>query len=59
MSEIIRLNGVYNDLIYWERVNRSLCWLGEGEEAQREAQRKLSNATVGVAGNRICAETPR
>ncbi len=50
MTKVIRLDGVYNDDIYWKRVNRSLCWLGEGADAQREAQLKLSNATVGVAG---------
>jgi len=50
MSNRIRLNGVYNDDLYWQRVNRSLCWLAEGDAAQRVAQLKLSNAIVGVAG---------
>ncbi|MHB1676719.1 MAG: ThiF family adenylyltransferase [Sulfuriferula sp.] len=50
MTKAIRLDGIYNEDIYWKRVNRSLCWLGEGVAAQREAQLKLSNATVGVAG---------
>ncbi len=50
MTKAIRLDGIYNEDIYWKRVNRSLCWLGEGADAQREAQLRLSNATVGVAG---------
>jgi molybdopterin/thiamine biosynthesis adenylyltransferase len=50
MSTVQKLDGIYNDVRYWERVNRSLCWLGEGDPAQREAQLKLSNATVGIAG---------
>lgn len=50
MEKRIVLNGIYNDELYWERVSRSLCWLGEGEAAQHEAQMKLSKATVGVAG---------
>jgi len=50
MTSVQKLDGIYNDERYWERVNRSLCWLGEGDQAQREAQLKLSNATVGIAG---------
>ncbi|WP_242144152.1 MULTISPECIES: ThiF family adenylyltransferase [unclassified Bacillus cereus group] len=50
VPHVIKLDGVYNDETYWERVNRSQAWLGETEEEQREAQIRLSNATVGVAG---------
>jgi molybdopterin/thiamine biosynthesis adenylyltransferase len=50
MTSVRKLDGIYNDERYWERVNRSLCWLGEGDDAQRQAQQKLSNATVGIAG---------
>lgn len=49
-SNVIKLEGVYNDKFYWERVNRSLAWLGNNEQEQMDAQRRLSNATVGVAG---------
>ncbi len=45
-----RLDGTYDDTIYWERVDRSQAWLGESEEEQTAAQRKLAGATVGVAG---------
>lgn len=45
-----RLNGVYDDATYWERVDRSQAWLGETEEQQTASQRKLAGATVGVAG---------
>ncbi len=45
-----RLDGKYDDKIYWERVRRSLAWLGEDEEEQRAAQETLRGATVGVAG---------
>jgi molybdopterin/thiamine biosynthesis adenylyltransferase len=45
-----KLQGEYNDRIYWERVRRSLAWLGEDEREQRETQERLRGATVGVAG---------
>lgn len=35
---------------YWERVNRSLGWLGNTEEEQHEVQLKLNDITVGLAG---------
>jgi hypothetical protein len=46
----MRLEGKYDDEVYWERVRRSLAWLGETKEEQRESQEKLRAATVGVAG---------
>ena len=39
-----------DDAFYWERVNRSLGWLGSTDEEQRERQEKLRNAVVGVVG---------
>lgn len=36
--------------MYWERVNRSLGWLGNTEAEQRERQEKLKNAVIGIAG---------
>lgn len=39
-----------NEEMYWERVNRSLGWLGNTETEQRERQEKLKNAVIGIAG---------
>lgn len=39
-----------NEEMYWERVNRSLGWLGNTEAGQRERQEKLKNAVIGIAG---------
>ena len=39
-----------NEEMYWERVNRSLGWLGNTEAEQRERQEKLKNAVIGIAG---------
>ncbi len=52
MSEpkVIMLEGKYDDLIYGERVNRSQAWLGNNEEEQLQAQHRISEATVAVAG---------
>lgn len=46
----VTLHGTYDDTIYWERVDRSLAWLGNTDEEQRAAQEKLRGATVAVAG---------
>jgi molybdopterin/thiamine biosynthesis adenylyltransferase len=40
----------YDEKFYWERVNRSLGWLGDTEQEQAERQRLLKSLTVGVAG---------
>lgn len=40
----------YDGNFYWERVNRSLGWLGEDEKEQKDRQRLLHSLTVGVAG---------
>lgn len=39
-----------NEEMYWERVNRSLGWLGNTEAEQRERQEKLKDAVIGIAG---------
>ncbi|OTN86719.1 ThiF family adenylyltransferase [Enterococcus faecium] len=39
-----------NEEMYWERVNRSLGWLGNDEEEQKEKQEKLKSVVVGIAG---------
>ena len=41
---------VSNEEMYWERVNRSLGWLGDTEEEQHKRQEKLKNAVIGIAG---------
>ncbi|WP_306028495.1 ThiF family adenylyltransferase [Stappia sp. MMSF_3263] len=46
----IKLDGIYDEAFYNERVSRSLCFLGIDEEQRRLSQEKLANATVGVAG---------
>lgn len=43
-------NAKENEEMYWERVNRSLGWLGDTEQEQRDRQDKLKNAVVGIAG---------
>lgn len=43
-------NAKENEEMYWERVNRSLGWLGDTEQEQHDRQNKLKNAVVGIAG---------
>ena len=40
----------FDNAMYWERVNRSLGWLGSTEEEQVQRQKKLRDAVVGIAG---------
>lgn len=42
--------GVLDEAIYQERVSRSLCFLGRDQAEQEEAQRRLANSVVGIAG---------
>lgn len=39
-----------DEAFYWERVNRSLGWMGSTEEEQRERQERLRDTVVGVVG---------
>lgn len=41
---------VPNEEMYWERVDRSLGWLGDTTEEQKSRQEKLKNVVVGIAG---------
>lgn len=50
MPERKVLRGTYDDAVYWQRVDRSLAWLGETDDEQRSAQEVLRGATVAVAG---------
>lgn len=47
---IIKLDGIYEERTYRERVARNECFLGVTQQQQAENQEKLSNAVVGVAG---------
>src|ERR1700733_5364867 len=42
--------GVLDQAIYQERVSRSLCFLGRDQAEQEEAQRRLPDSVVGIAG---------
>lgn len=42
--------GTYDDELYWERVDRSLGWLGDTPEEQRARQEKLRDTVIGVVG---------
>jgi molybdopterin/thiamine biosynthesis adenylyltransferase len=48
--ERTRYRGTYDDELYWERVDRSLGWLGDTPEEQRGRQEKLRDAVIGVVG---------
>jgi molybdopterin/thiamine biosynthesis adenylyltransferase len=45
-----RCRGEYDEALYWERVDRSLGWLGETGEEQRARQEALRDAVIGIAG---------
>ncbi|WP_297501388.1 ThiF family adenylyltransferase [Ferrovum sp.] len=45
-----RYTANFQEAFYWERVNRSLGWLGQTDEEQRQRQAKLRELTVGIAG---------
>jgi molybdopterin/thiamine biosynthesis adenylyltransferase len=45
-----KLTSKYNEEIYNERVSRTIPFLGRTREEQKEAQKKLSNSVVGIAG---------
>ncbi|HSR24632.1 MAG TPA: ThiF family adenylyltransferase [Candidatus Eisenbacteria bacterium] len=42
--------GEYDDTLYWERIDRSLGWLGDTIEEQRGRQEKLRDAVIGIVG---------
>ena len=46
----IHYTGEYDDAKYWERVKRSLGWLGNTEEEWRANQERLRDSTIGIAG---------
>jgi ThiF family len=40
----------HDEAFYWERVDRTLGWLGDDEAEQAERQRLLRSLTIGMAG---------
>ncbi|WSQ09927.1 ThiF family adenylyltransferase [Streptomyces sp. NBC_01231] len=48
--KVIQYRGDYDDKLYWERVDRSLGWLGDTSEEQRERQEKLRDSVIGIVG---------
>lgn len=50
MTSKFRIDGIYDDDIYWERVKRSEVFLGLDRAHMRASQEKIAAATVGVAG---------
>jgi hypothetical protein len=45
-----KYRGRYDDELYWERVDRSLGWLGDTRAEQRARQELLRDAVIGVVG---------
>lgn len=40
----------FNGDLYWERVNRSLGWLGNTDDEQRHILEAIKDITIGLAG---------
>lgn len=49
-SNKFRIEGIYDDASYWERVKRSEVFLGLDRDHMRKSQEKIAGATVGIAG---------
>ena len=45
-----RISAQFDEAFYWERVNRSLGWLGTSEAEQRRTQEVIRSLTIGLAG---------
>nr|WP_042180103.1 ThiF family adenylyltransferase [Kibdelosporangium sp. MJ126-NF4]CEL14207.1 Molybdopterin biosynthesis protein MoeB [Kibdelosporangium sp. MJ126-NF4]CTQ88575.1 Molybdopterin biosynthesis protein MoeB [Kibdelosporangium sp. MJ126-NF4] len=45
-----RLQGPYDDQLYWQRVHRNLGWFADEDDEQRRRQETLRDTVVGVAG---------
>lgn len=46
----LKYTTIPNEEMYWERVNRSLGWLGDTKQEQHNKQEKLKNVVIGIAG---------
>ena len=46
----LKYTAVPNEEMYWERVNRSLGWLGDTKQEQHNRQEKVKNVVIGIAG---------
>jgi len=47
---VIKIEGAYDDAVYWERVKRNEVFLGLDRLQMRSSQEKISSSVVGVAG---------
>lgn len=45
-----RISAQLDEAFYWERVNRSLGWLGSSETEQWRTQEIIRGLTIGLAG---------
>lgn len=53
MSEVSdrpKIAARFDEQFYWERVNRSLGWLGKTDAEQRRVQEAIKHLTIGLAG---------
>lgn len=46
----LKYTAIPNEEMYWERVNRSLGWLGDTKQEQHNKQEKLKNIVIGIGG---------
>lgn len=46
----LKYTAIPDEEMYWERVNRSLGWLGDTKQEQHNKQEKLKNVVIGIAG---------
>ena len=46
----LKYTAIPNEEMYWERVNRSLGWLGDTKQEQHNKQEKVKNVVIGIAG---------
>lgn len=44
----LKYTAIPNEEMYWERVNRSLGWLGDTKQKQHNKQEKLKNIVIGI-----------
>lgn len=50
VAKRMRYRGTYDDNLYWNRIDRNLGWLGNTIEEQKERQKRLRDAVIGIDG---------
>lgn len=50
VAKRMRYRGTYDDNLYWNRIDRNLGWLGNTVEEQKERQKRLRDAVIGIDG---------